>query len=213
MKTKTPIEPPINPESRVRAAAFRLLLAHSEPIGREALVRETAIGPDQLEELLDQLDHAGWIRRDDAGNVVGSAGLSIVPDRHEIELDGRRFWTWCAYDILGIFGALAAGGRAFSPSPPSGQIIEVQFVRGRPEQNAVVLFRPDEDLMICCENVYEQWCPHSNLFVNSDLAQSWAKDHGLKGRILHLDEASDLAAEDWKPLTNGVLTRIKGGAL
>ena len=32
--------------------------------------------------------------------VVGSAGLSVRPDRHEIEVEGREFWTWCAYDSL-----------------------------------------------------------------------------------------------------------------
>ncbi len=202
MKSKTQLEPPSDQRALVRAAAFRLLLAHSEPIGEEALATETGIAPDRLNELLHELDQAGWIRRDDAGKVVGSAGLSIVPDRHQIEVGGHRFWTWCAYDILGIFGALAASGSALSPSPAIGQLIELKFVRGRPESNDAVLFRPDADLMSCCENVYEDWCPNSNLFGSPDLAEAWARDHGLKGRVLHLDEASDLAAQEWRPLTN-----------
>ncbi|PZS00154.1 MAG: hypothetical protein DLM67_02200 [Candidatus Nephthysia bennettiae] len=32
----------------------------------------------------------GRIRRDEAGGVVGSAGLSVIPDRHEIELGPSR---------------------------------------------------------------------------------------------------------------------------
>lgn len=207
MKTKTQLDQPIDLKALVRAASFRLLLARSEPVGEEMLATETGIPPDRLNELLQELDQAGWIRRDDAANVVGSAGLSIRPDRHEIEVGGHQFWTWCAYDILGIFGALAASGRAFSPSPPSGQVIELNFVGGRPQQNDAVLFRPDADLMSCCENVYEEWCPNSNLFGSHVLAETWANDHGLKGRILSLEEASDLAAEEWRPLTNqgGVL--------
>jgi hypothetical protein len=45
---------------------------------------------------IDALAERGSLRLDDQGNVIGSAGLSIRPDRHEINLDGRRFWTWCA---------------------------------------------------------------------------------------------------------------------
>ncbi len=138
------------------------------------------------------------MRRNTKGEVVGSGGLSVIPDRHEIELDGRRLWTWCAYDILGIFGALGASGFALSPSPPHGKTIVLRFVQGRPEPSEVVLFRPDEDLISSCENVYEQWCPNSNLFASRELAAQWADQQGLPGRVLDLDEASDLATEAWR---------------
>src|SRR5207253_9570981 len=81
------------------------------------LVAATGIKRERLTEHLEELDRAGRIRRDRAGRVVGSAGLSVSKDRHVIELDGRRFWTWCSYDIFGIFGALEASGTALSPSP------------------------------------------------------------------------------------------------
>ena len=48
-------------------------------------------------------------------------GLRVTKDRDEIELDGRCFWTWCAYDILGIFGALKASGSALSPARAAGR--------------------------------------------------------------------------------------------
>ena len=137
------------------------------------------------------------MRRNAAGEVVGSGGLSVVPDRHEIELDGRRFWTWCAYDILGIFGAIGANGRAWSPSPPDGKPIVLHFTSGRPDKSDAALFRPDEELMSSCENVYEEWCPNSNLFASSEQAKQWADKHSLRGRVLDLDEASDLATRAW----------------
>jgi alkylmercury lyase len=122
----------------------------------------------------------------------------VIPDRHEIEVDGRRFWTWCAYDILGIFGITGATGRAVSPSPPDGRPILLRFTRGRPDGNEAVLFRPDEELMSSCANVYEQWCPNSNLFATEEMASRWADEHQVPGRVLELDEASDLATEAWR---------------
>jgi len=183
-------------QSLIRRAAFRLLLAHSEPIDLERLVAATDINSEGLSAQLDELDAAGRIRRDQSGRVVGSAGLSVTPDRHAIELDGRKFWTWCAYDILGIFGALGASGSALSPSP-GGHTIEVRFQQGRPVDNHAVLFRPDDELMTCCENVYEEWCPNSNLFADAAEATTWAEQRGMRGRIMDLDEASDLGTRDW----------------
>jgi hypothetical protein len=180
----------------IRRIAFRLLLARSKPIGDEQLSEATGIKSDRLSGLLHELDSAGRIRRNKAGRVVGSAGLSIVPDRHEIELNGRKFWTWCAYDILGIFGALGASGRAVSPSP-GGLVIELHFESGRPLDNHAVLFRPDEELMSRCENVYEEWCPNSNLFADAEHATRWAEERRMRGRVMQLDEASDLGTKDW----------------
>ena len=196
--TMRALEPPSDAHALVRVAAFRRLLARSEPIAAEEIAAHTGIRTDRVAQLLDQLDGAGQMRRNASGHVVGSAGLNVVPDRHEIELDGRRFWTWCAYDIFGIFGALGASGRASSPSPPDGKPILVHFIRGRPKKNNAVLFRPDEELMASCENVYEEWCPNSNLFPSRQLASRWADKHSWRGRVLDLNEASDLATEAWR---------------
>ncbi len=195
MTTKI-LETPGDSQALIRRIAFRLLLAQSKPIGVKQLSVATGIKSDRLSGLLDELDSAGRIRRDESGRVVGSAGLSVIPDRHQIELDGRKFWTWCAYDILGIFGALRASGRALSPSP-AGPVIELQFERGRPVGNHAVLFRPNEELMACCENVYEDWCPNSNLFADAEQANGWAEERGIRGRVMDLDAASDLGTKDW----------------
>jgi alkylmercury lyase len=183
-------------EALIRAAAFRLLLAHARPIEPDELATATDSRTDRVQALLAELDRAGRIRRDGAGRVVGAAGLSVIPDRHQIQIDGRRFWTWCAYDILGIFAALAANGRAVSPSP-DGSMVVVVFERGRPQKHSAVLFRPDDDLLACCENVYEEWCPNSNLFLGRRQAITWADERGIPGRVMGLDEASELGARDW----------------
>lgn len=195
MTTKI-LDTPSDSQALIRRIAFRLLLAQSKPIGVKQLSVATGLKSDRLSGLLDELDSAGRIRRDESGRVVGSAGLSVISDRHQIELDGRKFWTWCAYDILGIFGALGASGRALSPSP-GGTVIELQFERGRPLGNHAVLFRPDENLMSCCDNVYEEWCPNSNVFASAEQANRWANQRDMHGRIMDLDEASDLGTKDW----------------
>jgi alkylmercury lyase len=122
--------------------------------------------------------------------------LSIHPDRHQIELDGRRFWTWCAYDILGIFAALRATG-----PPPRTPKLEILFRDGQPEPAPLVLFLPDDDFAACCTSMYDQWCPNSNFFRTAQAASDWATAHGVTGSVLTLPDAAELGAKRWRPLT------------
>jgi alkylmercury lyase len=190
------LAPPSDVQALIRAAAFRRLLATEKPVSVSELAAVTGIARSKLTTHLEELDSAGRIRRDESGRVVGSAGLSVTKDRHEIELDGRRFWTWCAYDFLGIFGALKARGRALTPSP-DGRTVEVRFEGGRPVDSDAVLFLPDVEMMSSCGNVYAEWCPNSNLFSDAEQATEWANERGIRGGIMSLADASNLGAMGW----------------
>jgi hypothetical protein len=39
------------------------------------------------------LQDRGHIQLDDEGCIVGAAGLSLVPTKHALSIDGRRFWA------------------------------------------------------------------------------------------------------------------------
>ena len=160
----------------------------------------TGLDRDQIERAVDRLDQAGRIRRNRDGLLAGACGLSVVPDRHQIEIEDRKFWTWCAYDILGILGALKASGRGLSHSPSTGGPIEVPFRNGRPEPTSVVLFRPDDSFVASCANIYEEWCPNSNLFEDETAAQQWRAERQIEGQVLTLARASELATKEWASL-------------
>lgn len=184
----------------VRAAAFRRLLRTGGPARLSEIAADLGQSEAATRAAVEPLRDRGSLRLDPEGRVVGAGGLSVTTDRHAITLAGRRFWTWCAYDILGIFGATRLGGHAVSPCPEGGAPIEIRFRRGRPEPVEAVLFLPDEDLMAACENVYEQWCATSNFFRTRAAASSWASAHAVRGAVLALDEAATIAASDWAGL-------------
>jgi hypothetical protein len=64
----------------------------------------------------------------------------VTPTQHELLIDGKHRWTWCAYDAVGILGALEADGRVHSRSPRSGTLIELEFRGGRPDATEAVVF-------------------------------------------------------------------------
>jgi len=125
---------------QTRAAAFRLLLKTGRPVSVEQIGAELNAAPAAVEGELRRLDAAGRIRLSAEGQVLGSAGLSAVPAAHEVRLGSRRFWAWCAYDVVGIVGTLGADAQSLSRSPATGAQIRLQFASGQPPATPVVVF-------------------------------------------------------------------------
>jgi alkylmercury lyase len=190
--------------TEISGAAFRRLLTTGTATPIVDIASDLDRPEQEIGAAVEALRGMGGIRVDEKGRIVGAAGLSVGPDRHSIEFGAHTFWTWCAYDILGIFGALQADGTAHSASPHSGESLEIHFRQGRPELTSLVLFRPDDGYMSCCANVYEDWCPNSNFFESREAASAWAAARSLPGRVLDLAEAADLATRTWEPLAGGL---------
>jgi len=188
-------------EPDVRAAGFRLLLAEGRPVTIDELATALCSDADTVGSLVATLDGRGWIRRDADGRLIGSAGLSVVAWRHEMHVGERLFWTWCAYDALGILGALEADGTVISTSPSTGARIEIPFRAGRPLRHDLALFLAQ---LWDCASVEEEYCPLVNFFETADEATAWAEKKGRSGEVLSVDEATDRGAAEWRPfLTHG----------
>ena len=180
--------------NHVLALAFSELLQAPHPVTVGLLAERLGTTVSALERQLATLAERGWIRRDLAGSIVGSRGLSIEPTRHELQLpQGRRF-TWCAYDTLGIFGALGASGTIRSRTPDE-EPVELEVADGRPvAADGVVLFFPQRQVT----SVVDEWCPLANFFLDAEAAHAWAGLNGVEGQVLTLTEASARGTADWR---------------
>jgi alkylmercury lyase len=180
-------------QEAVLGAAFRHLLDHGKPLTVDDLAAMVAIPAEDVEAELRSLAVEGRVRRDRSGDVVGILGLSLEPTDHEIVVAGRRRWTWCAYDAVGILGALGRGGLIRSRSPLGGTLLEIAFDGGRSVNNEIVLFVPDGPV----ESVVDEWCPHVNFFLDAAAAARWSDDRGLSGEALPIDDLTRTGAEYW----------------
>lgn len=50
---------------------------------------------------------------------------------HQRSIEGSTFWAWCAFDVLGIFGALQACGSAETADPYNGEELSLGVRRWR----------------------------------------------------------------------------------
>lgn len=181
----------------VTTAAFRHLLDDGRPASLGELAARLGTDPAAVEARIQSLERSGRVSRNDSGKVAVAGGLSAEPTTHRMNFDGRDRFTCCAYDALGILGALGADGFIQSVSPSTGSPIRVRFLRGLPEIADGVLFYADDS---CCSSVLDEWCPNVNFFENSDEASRWAVENGVAGTVVGLREAAERGAREWAPL-------------
>src|SRR6266511_415510 len=200
-------------KNNLLARAFNLLFDDHRPVSAARLAQALACDSDRVEQALASLDRQGRLRRDPAGAVSGSHGLSLTPTAHELLLEHpagreRQYWTWCAWDAVGILAALDASGRIRSTSPSSGAPIQLDFHHGHPRdpEPRLVVFFADTDCCTpangadddpdCCgsRSVIDQWCPLVNFFEHADAAQAWAAEHSVRGTVAPIHEAGGRSA-------------------
>lgn len=195
-------------DERIRKVAFQRLLETHQPVPVTALTGELGEPPEQVDAAVAKLDRQGRIRRNQSGDVVGSVGLSVEPSRHELFIGDQKFWTWCAYDAVGILAALGASGRVLSKSPLTGASIDIRFHDGSPDKSDAVLFMP-ADIVSASDGApsparevspYDDWCPLANLFENREASLAWAARHRVRGQSLSLVEAAGRGATHWQPI-------------
>jgi alkylmercury lyase len=186
-----------DPSRLVEAAAFRELLRTRAPVGAAALGAAVGMDDAAVGRTIAEVAGAGHLRLSDCGDVVGSAGLSVVPSRHQLTVEGAQFWTWCAWDAVGILAALGASGLVQSRDPRSGRPVEVAFHEGRPGATPAVIFMVD---LPAYTSAHDEWCPLVNLFESDASAREWASASGHAGSVLTVAEAASRGATRWGPL-------------
>lgn len=183
----------------IRSAGFKLLLDTGNPVTIDDLIETTDISAERVAEIFDEVRARGRVEFDDEDRLIGLAGLTLTPSRHQLTIDGSVRWTWCALDAVGILGALRATGTVKSTDPQTGDEIEIGFVEGKADTDAhlFILGGYTEE-----GNVRQDWCPRVNFFTSRQAAEEWVADNGLEGDIVAVSDISDDAAAMWQPVVD-----------
>ncbi len=149
-----------------------------------------------MDEILARPEARGRVRLDTESRVVGIAGLSIEPTRHQLRIGAATRWAWCALDAVGIVGALATDGTVASTDPYTGRLVVVDFVAGKPQGEAALFILGGYD----GHDVVEEWCPSVNFFGTADDAAAWAAAESVQGEVVAVTHVAADAAEMWRPV-------------
>ena len=179
----------------VRRAAFAQLLRTREPVDLHILAALTGLTSQAVETAVDRMGEVGWLDRDADGRITGSAGLSLTTGPHRLSLSYGDFRTWCAYDALGIAGALRAKATVETTCAVCGRPITVNVVnasadKGRPER--LWLAEGGGDLRT-------GFCAPTVLLCSPHHADEWADRNAHRGQAIRLDQAVQMGAAAWAP--------------
>ena len=105
-------------DQRLSLALYRLL-SEGKPVTPAELVVATDLPASEIGARLDEWPGAF---RDEQGRVVGLWGLSVLEmPPHEVLLQGRKLWAWCAWDTLFLPRRLGATLDVRSRCPITGE--------------------------------------------------------------------------------------------
>lgn len=178
----------------VRRAAFHRLLDGSDAtVG--ALVEDTGLPATGVWAALDVLVAAGTATVDESGEVFAVGGLSIVAAAHELLLGERAYWTWCAFDGIGIPAALGMDAEARTRCGHCGTRLDVPITTGAPPPDSpLVGWLPGQT----CRNVQADFCPAANLFCTAEHLAAWRAEAGNPpGRSAPLADLAALGTQVW----------------
>lgn len=115
---------PSHEEQRAGIVLLRQL-ARGEVVTAAQFARALGTSVETTETLLKNSALSPLIDADEAGRVQGFFGLSVVPTSHDLTVEGRQLWTWCAVDTLFIPELLGVRAEVSSRDPETGQMVRI----------------------------------------------------------------------------------------
>jgi hypothetical protein len=180
--------------AKLARAAFNAILN-----GEMVLVSELARATDASSDDVDGLIGRGLVIDDD-GRVVAAHGLSLVPARqHRLSIRGRRFWTWCAIDAVGIPAGLGEDAEAETTCHWCGTPVRLEFKAG----DVVRATHPsarvwDAHRLEGRGTAGPPHCALMNLFCSAEHLTAWHAAHpSEQGHERDLAAVGELGRAEW----------------
>lgn len=138
----------------------RLMLG-GNAVAPSTMARTLGASLEAVRRHIAALAERGECTLDEQGNVTGIGGLSVVPAEHELTLNGRRLYTWCALDALAIPAAYGMDAHVRSSTVDDGLPLDLDFKEGgwSPEELWINLVEPT-----CCARLREGVCTEINFY-------------------------------------------------
>jgi len=181
-------------EKQIQATALQTLLQTVQPISVDNLAKTMETSAVTISSRVDELRQLGQVCLDSDGYIIGAVGLSLTPTRHELSIDGTRYWAWFAFDVIGIFEALHVSGSVRSLDPFSNEILQLEFVDGTPQDQSLVVFMADPPKG---DSVCNSWCSKVNFFSSVESAEAWSQANGGLGSLVSVGNLVPVAREVW----------------
>ncbi len=164
------------------------LLAEGEPVSSSRLSKALGLSTDVANETLGQWPGVFY---DESDRIVAFLGLSVEKTQHQLMVNGRTVYSWCAWDTLFIPALLNATINISSICGASGEEVKLTASPSGIESvvpgDAVMSFIiPDENDLR--ENITANFCHFVYFFRSFKDGEAWISRHDGTF-LLSLEEA------------------------
>lgn len=187
---RSPLSDGLDGPARDFAVAGFAALWHGRAVRPEALLPGRA---EEAGRALAQLVGEGRAEVDDAGRVVGVHGLTLRETRHRFVQGGRRHFTWCAFDAVGIPAALALDADVRTSCPVCDRPLTIPVAAGCPEYPDAVLWLPDPAV----RHLLTEFCAAADLFCSTAHLERRIDPARTPGELLDLAAAAARGRSAW----------------
>jgi len=176
----------------VAKAAFRMLLDDPQPLPMRLIASRLELDPGFVSRALDGLTAVGRAETRE-GELLGVYGLTLKPTQHSLELGEKQYYTWCAFDIVGIPAALGASARVSSRCGGCDREIRFEIADGDvPALPLVISWLSRE-----CDSIRADFCPSVNFFCDHEEYAAAAAAKKAPTGSLTLEQAASMGRENW----------------
>jgi alkylmercury lyase len=159
---------------------WELLAESGEPVSLDTLTRALACERWHVAQVLEQYPEVEY---DPRGNLVG-AGLTLRPTPHQLVLEERSLYTWCAPDALYMPVVLGQSAQILSACPVTGTRIEVTLTPEhlealRPASTVVTIARDGRMVKRLKETgcIRQDCCENQFFFASGEVVAPWISEH------------------------------------
>ncbi|BCH32500.1 hypothetical protein MesoLjLc_44300 [Mesorhizobium sp. L-8-10] len=157
-------------------------LAGGEPVAIAQVAQALGTPFEMAEALVTDSALSPFIHKGDDGRIQGFYGLSVRPTHHQLTINGRRLWAWCAPDTL-LYPELLRGTVAVETrDPETGALVRLTVSLDRieavePKDVAVSIRRPEAWDATSAARIMATACHFNFFFASRESGKRWVAKH------------------------------------
>lgn len=182
----------VNHGDHIAKQAFRMLLNDAKPLPMARLAEHVGVEQVLVKQALDGLKHAGRAEID-GDSLLGIYGLTLKPTQHRLKLRGSIYFTWCAFDIVGIPAALGESAEIRSACAGCQRELSLAMTNGEPPHLPIVISWLSER----CDSIRDQFCPTVNFYCDSVHYEAALAAGQAPDAVLSLERAAEMGRQNW----------------
>ncbi|WP_159587664.1 organomercurial lyase [Chelativorans xinjiangense] len=125
--------PALSPEEQQAGIALLRELARGEPVTTAQLAQALDTTVEAAAAVIQHSPLSPFVHTAEDGRIQRFFGLSVAPTHHQLTINGRRLWAWCAPDTLAYAELLGETAEIETRDPETGQLVRLTMSPARIE--------------------------------------------------------------------------------